>query len=759
MIVQQVAFPDHYTDPKQKDEKWILQFAKAVWSNWNSSMPEGSIFYAKALKYAEIRDYAMNRQNISKYKKQLLSDDSQDESWVKIDWSPRADGMMIRNIAVAKLQKAGYNILATPINAMAKDAEDDAYAELKAKIMLRESLMEKDPELANDPSLKKLPGEPEDIEELKMQIEFSPKLVRAKDIEECAQLVFYENDADAILDSIAEDLVDFGAGICKEYLDENNKVCIRKVNPDSFGCSFTRKPTFDDITWAFEIIKVKLSDLSKTFSEEQIQMLKSKVEGRDGNPTTMGINSLNENGLDVFKSDVMDLEFISWNTRTTEENKDKNGNLRVSKADPKKAKKNPGKYKSKTIEVVYKCKWVVGTDLLYDFGIAENQKRTVEIKTMSKTKLSYHIAAASFDNMRSAGMTEQMMGIIDDLNLATYKLRNFRNRMIPNGFDIDLAAIENVALGATGQGSMKPADVIDMFFETGILISRRSGISMDSNVNYKAINAIQNGMGDQLVAMANDIGMSKQALRDITGLNELTDGSTPNAKTLTTVANLANESTNNALYYLINAKRKLIESTARGVVQRLQIAVKFGPYDGYNKETGRHISIPKSIANYDYDIMIENRPSDEQKQMIYTLMMEDIKAGYISHSEVINIIYTNNLKHAAMLLSYKVEKGKKRQQESANRNIQVTAEEQRKSNMAAEAMKDQMKAKDHQRLLEKIGYEKAWDYMIQKAKNDVKSAEVETKATTEILKNGIADPAAAMPGMEQGPPMDNEQMM
>lgn len=83
---------------------------------------------------------------------------------------------------------------------------------------------------------------------------------------------------------------------------------------------------------------------------------------------------------------------------------------------------------------------------------------------MSKTKLSYHIQAASFHNMRSVGLTEQMIPIIDDINIANYKLRNFRNRLVPNGFDIDLAAIEGVALGKGGQ-AMKPIDVLDMFLK------------------------------------------------------------------------------------------------------------------------------------------------------------------------------------------------------------------------------------------------------------------------------------------------------
>lgn len=737
MAIPTVAFPDHNIDPLKKDEKWRLQFAKAIWSNFNSAMPNGSIFYSKAWRYSEIRDYAMNRQSVSKYKKELLPDDEADSSYTKISWEPRADGKVLRNIAVAKLKKTGFNILATPITSNAKDAEAEAYAKIKARILMRDALERQGSELADNALIRRLPGEPEDLEELKMQVEFNPKLIRAKDIEESAQLVFYENNSEVILDGVAEDLVDFGVAVIKEDLDENNKVVFRKVSPDKFGCSYTEKPDFSDITYAFEVIPVKLSDLSKTFDENTMEMLKARAEGKNGNPTSFGDNTINENGYDIFKVEVMDVEFLSWNKRVTSENKDKNGNLRISKTDPKndgKAGKgdNPKIYTGKTIEVVYKAKWIIGTDLIYDDGIAKNMKRTVNVKTMSKTSLSFHVFAANFHKMRATGMTEDMIPIIDDLNIATFKLRNFRNSMIPNGYDIDLDAIENVALGAGGE-VLSPKEVLGLFTETGNLVSRRAGIA-SGNINYKAIIPLENHVGQQLVALANDIIQSKNALREITGLNELTDGSTPNPKTLTTIANFANESTNNALYNMMNAKRKLTESVARGVVQRLQVAVRYGPYDGFNKDTGRHITVPQSIAHYDYDIMIEDKPSEEQRQIVYQMMLKDIEAGNVSHADVISIIYTNNLKAAAILLSHKVEKNKKNREKTAIANTMATAQAQMQSNQQAEMIKDQMAENEHQRSLQKLNVQKAWDYLIQEQKNHVQDNAVKTKAMVELSK-------------------------
>jgi hypothetical protein len=760
------AFPSHQTDPKKKLEpEFMLQFAKAAYASWQRDMPEGSIFFAKRAMYEVIRQYAMNMQGAEQYQKELLPEDEDDESFTTINWKTRADGMVKRNKAVAKLQKAGYNILATPINPAAKDAQDEEYAKAKVKIMMREAMQQQAPEIKH-PSLKRMPGEADDLEELQIEIDHSPKFVRAKDIEESVQLVFYENEANKLLDVIAEDFVDFGVGVVKDDLDENNKVVLRQVYPGRFACSHTSKSDFSDITWAWEINKVKLSDLSKYFGPDDLKKMADGVLGQDGNPTSFGSNSIINNGYDIFKVPVMDLEFISWDKRVTEVSKNKFGNLKVAKAKPSAANstyvndagetvektQKDSEFISKTVENVYKCKWVVGTDLIYDYGKLENQKRSVNIATMGKTKLSYHIKAASFQNMRATGLTEAMIPIIDDLNSATFKLRMFRNRMVPNGFDIDLSAIEGVALGKGGK-KLTVRQVIDMFFETGVLVSRRSGISMDSNVNYKAINAISNNMADQLVSLANDIQTSLQALEAITGLGEITD-----ERALTTVANMKSESTNDALYYLINARRNLIESLAKSTVQRLQVALKRGAYDGFNKATGRWITVPKSIMDYDYDIMIEDKPSEEQKQILYNLMTEDIKNGYISHADVVAIIYTNNLKDAAIRLSYKVDKAKKDQQANSIQNTQVTAQMQIQSNQAAEQVKYSFDEKRHNLKMAEIDQLQSWNYMIAKEKLAQADAAVDKKAITDII--GMLPPehiAAAAQQQSQQPSPDEPE--
>lgn len=739
-MANDTTFPDHGIDPRKKDEAWVLQYAKAALDNWNAGMPVGSIFYAKKLRNEEIRNYGMNMQSIEKYKLQLLPEDSQDEAYSTISWEPPANGMVLINIAVAKLQKEGYNILCTAINPLAKDAQDEEYANAKLKIMMREALEQHAPQLADDPSVKRMPGEADNLEELKMQIDFSPKFIRAKDTEEAVQLVLYENGGLDILDLMAEDFIYHGVSIVKDALNENNKVICRHVKSSSFICSYSDKANFNNLTFAGEMIPVSLSDLSKKFGEEDIKSIKDSVAGKNGNPANF--NATNENnGYDIFKAQVLDLEFISYNKMVTEESVDKNGTLRISRVKPSDADKVSSKstFTSKNIEVVYKCKWVIGTDYLYDFGLVENTKRSVSIATMGRTSLSYHVMAGPFFNMKAKGLVENMISIIDDLCIATYKLRMFRNEMIPNGLDIDIAALEGVALGAGG-AKLTTADLLSLLKQKGILLSRRSGISMDNNVNYKAVQSFSTNQAENLTSLFNDIQASKQGLRDVSGLNELTDGSTPNARMLTTTANLANESTNNALWAYINPRKKLVEKLAKGIVLRLQTALKRGPYDGFNKEEGRWISVPDSIKDLDYDIMIEDKASDDEKNLLYSMMQEDIKAGNLDSSDAITIINTCNIKQAQQILAYRVKTNKQKLQDNAAANTQNQNNAQIQSNQQAELLKDQMADKAMKRTMEIDNNLMSWSFAIAQEKNKHGNEMVAMKAASEILQTAMPDP-------------------
>src|SRR6185312_8528503 len=138
-----------------------------------------------------------------------------------------------------------------------------------------------------------------------------------------------------------------------------------------------------------------------------------------------------------------------------------------------------------------------------------------------------------------------------------------------------------------------------------------------------------------------------------------------------------------------------------------------------------------------YDIMIEDKPTDEQKQWLYTLMQDDIKNGFLDTADVVTISNTQNIKDAQIRLAYKVKKNKEKQQLIALQNTQATAQAQMQSNQAAEILKDQMAFKQAQRQIIIDNNMMSWQYEIAKLKVAQADAAVDKKAMTTILTSGM----------------------
>jgi hypothetical protein len=86
-----------------------------------------------------------------------------------------------------------------------------------------------------------------------------------------------------------------------------------------------------------------------------------------------------------------------------------------------------------------------------------DQKRSNDIKKKAKTKLSYTFYAYNFYQMKAQGIMERLIPYLDDYQLTMLKIQNFKNRAVPSGWWIDLAALEKIAMTKGGQ-DMQPQE-------------------------------------------------------------------------------------------------------------------------------------------------------------------------------------------------------------------------------------------------------------------------------------------------------------
>ena len=703
----QHPYPDHNIDPAKKDALWCMDYARAAYYDWQFVYPKG-IFSGNGGDYSKFKLYALGKQPNSQYKKWLGVDETTNNTWLSLDWSIRAVVSGYRDKAISRLMATDYNVVATPVDQLAKSELDGYYAQIKAKLAVRELLMQQNPEIANHPLLLPQSNEPLDIEELEMRMELGEQFNRSKDAEMAISLAFYQNDYKTKRRKIFEDLFDLGVSGVKDYLDSNGKPAFRVVDPECVITSYDKNGDFSNIVHAGEIIDVPLIELATVkddegncvFTEDDLTQFASTIAGQFGNPRLLGLGTGWMKPYDKFKCKVLDIEFYTYNDRVYKDTTDEQGNPDFRKADYSRGKKSD-KYTRKKIQYVYKCKWVIGTDKVYDWGMAYDQKRPAELQKKAKTKLSYTFYAYNFYQMKAQGMMERLIPYIDDYQLTMLKIQNFKNRAVPSGWWIDLAALEKVAMTKGGQ-DMQPRELLQMFFDTGVLLGRSDADGgTQQSANWRPVIPIENTAASELTMFYNDLISTISAIERITGYNDVTLGQA-SSKTLVPGYESGQQSTNEALYPLAFSEENISLRLAEAMLCRTQQALRKGGVSGYapalNSNSLTFMTISEDIAWRDYGIELERRPTQDQKAWLMQMMQMDIANGFLNTADAVLLVNTKNVKEAQMIWAFRVKKEKERQ--SQQRMAEIQAQQQGNQQAAQIAQQTEMQKMQMQAQLE-----------------------------------------------------------
>jgi hypothetical protein len=315
--------------------------------------------------------------------------------------------------------------------------------------------------------------------------------------------------------------------------------------------------------------------------------------------------------------------------------------------------------------------------------MAYDQKRTNDLKQKSKTRLSYNFCAYNFYEMKAQSFMERLIPYIDDYQLTMLKIQNFKNRAVPSGWWIDLDSLEKVALNKGG-ANMQPKELLQMFFETGILVGRSVTDSGEpQSPNWKPVIPIENTAASELAMFYQDLMTSISMIEKITGHNDVTSGN-PNPKTLVPGYQMAEQATTDALYPMAYAEESISLRLAEDCLVRMQQGIKKGGMvSGYapalNSNTLRFIEIAPDIALRDYGIELERRTSNDQKMWLLQQMQVDIQNGFLDTSDAVLLVNTKNVKQAQMIWAHRVKKAKERAQQLEMAKIQENNRGQQES--------------------------------------------------------------------------------
>jgi hypothetical protein len=556
---------------------------------------------------------------------------------------------------------------------------------------------------------------PKNDEELAlyMNLNYKPAIEIAE--EEAIDTIFEENHYYDLRKRVDYDLTVLGIGITRHEFLQGAGVELSYVDPANVVYSYTEDPHFKDCFYWGEVKTIPITEVMKIDQSLTKEDLQKISEYSQSWYDYHNVSQFYDN--DIFYKDTCTLLYFNYKTTKNFVYKKKvleGGGSRVIEKDdqfnPPAEMMEEGNFEkiSKTIDVWYEGIMVMGTNIVLKWELAENMVRP---KSSSQHAMPNYVAVAPrmYKGVIES-LVRRMITFADLIQITHLKLQQVIAKVVPDGVFIDADGLNEVDLG-TG-AAYNPEDALRLYFQTGSVIGRsytQDGEFNNARVPIQQLNS-NSGAGKTQMLISNYNHYLNQ-IRNVTGLNEARDGSTPDPNALVGVQKLAALNSNTATRHILDASLYIYRTLAEAASCRIADILEYADFkeDFANKIGKYNVSILNQISDlyiYDFGIFIEVSPDEEQKAQLEANIQMALSKGDINLEDAIDIREIKNIKLANQLL--KVKRVAKQEREQQNQ-------------MEQQAMQNQMQMQSQQMAaqtaMQKIEMEA-------KAKIQVKQAEI-----------------------------------
>lgn len=686
------------SDAEKVSSEYGLKVARAIQNEWFSSNSGTSRFRSNQNTFNSLRLYARGEQPIQKYKDELSING--DLSYLNLDWKPVpilakfvdivSNGISDRSFDIKAYSQDPYGVdkRTKHMEAIIRDMQTkelNEFAEQEFGINLFET----------NPA--QLPESKEELE-LHMQLTYKQGIEIAEEI--AINTLLDNNKYDLIRSRYNHDLTTIGIGAVKNTFSESEGVKVEYVDPAYMVYSYTESPYFEDIYYVGEVKFVPINELKKQFPNLTEDQLK-EIQGKGTNNHNAGYDTTLTN-MNARDNNVVQVLYFNFKTYMNEVYKVKETATGASKVIVRDDTFDPpielyeaefGKM-DRSLEVLYEGVYILGTDILLKWEMAKNMMRPKS--DYAKVKMNYAIVAPRMYKGRIESIVSRCTGFADMIQLTHLKLQQVLAKMMPDGVYLDADGLAEIDLG--NGTNYNPQEALNMFFQTGSVIGRSFTQDGDMNPGKVPVSPIQTGAGSQKIStLISTYNYYLQMIRDVTGLNEARDGSTPDARALVGVQKLAAANSNTATRHILDAGLFLTAETAECLSLRISDIIEFHPAKEsfIQKVGGFNVGILEDLAElhlHDFGIVLELSPDEEQEQMLENNIQTALSAGLIDLEDAIDIREIKNLKLANQMLKLRRKKKLERDQAMQQQNMQAQAQANAQAQQVAaqaEVQKDQ----------------------------------------------------------------------
>jgi hypothetical protein len=680
------SFPSQLVSNEEKrSEKYGLSVGKAIESEWFKRDSGLDRFYANRDNFHKLRLYARGEQDIRKYKDEIAING--DLSYVNLDWKPVPIIPKFVDIVVNGMSNRGYEIKAYSQDPASIKKRTD-YMESVLRDMRAREYLEMIDQLFGLNAFNHDPESlPEDEDEfnIHMQLTYKQSIEIAE--EEAINTILDKNRYELIKKRLDYDLTVIGMASVKHCFNKAEGITIEYVDPADLVYSYSDSPYFDDIYYVGEIKELTLADLKKQFviGEDDLETI-SKMSN---NASTRNSGTRHDNRFqDNDTVSVLFFEYKTFMDQVYKVKKTPTGGERVIRKDDS---FNPPEESelfervSRTIEVLYTGAKIVGHDKILKWELAENMTRPKA--NTQKVRMSYSIVAPRVYKGKIESLVSRMISFADMIQITHLKLQQVLARIVPDGVYLDADGLMEIDLG--NGTSYNPAEALNMYFQTGSVIGRSTTADGEFNHGKIPIQELStNGGNSKIQSLITAYNYYIQMIRDVTGLNEARDASTPDANALVGLQKLAAANSNTATRHILDASSFLTLEVAEGVSLRFSDVLEFSPTkESFIQSLGRfNVGTLEELSElhlHDFGIILELAPDEEQKQLLENNIQMALSRDQIYLEDAIDVREVKNIKLANQLLKVRRKKKMKQDQEAQQANIQAQSESNIQATQAA----------------------------------------------------------------------------
>ncbi len=726
-------FPSDDIDPKDKDKPdYSLAWCQAIL--WNYFQDNCGIQYSEIPRYERIRSYMRGRQSPEIYKDMLLGKKGHGTVGKTMDIRKEGKGVVkdpnnphyfepdYRNEDRIAWADINFEDIYTPAprimnrllgllekteNDVSVEALDEKSAILKKK--KKEGIwFDKKFKPQRDAIQKGLGLQPhdealpEDREELDLYEDLGgTKLPYETAMEKALGHTFDISDHSQNARKLKRDLIEIGTACTMDEVNiEEQKVYEKYLEPEDLIIEYSSKDDFTKSRYGAYPLWMTVTEVKEEtgMDDEELLRFASTLGGMYGNPSwNANFRNRGTNGEWLFGDWRVPVLYAAWITVNQKWDVERQTKEGKKVYEGKFGKFYDGREGSKktvitNVEVIYHCKWIVNSEIIWNYGIMNDIVRDEK----GCVRLPFHVY-----KILGKSIGEQLMIPLDDIQLAHLVYQNGKAKAPPAGVAVDIDALENLTFGGK-QVDLK--EWVRLYWQTGIGLYKGSKAGMPPGTTpARPFEILQGGSAVVIKEFADSVSIALNSIGNITGLDPVSLAN-DNTKTPVKIAELGVEDMNDTLVPIYSAYVAIKESFSRNSASRIQLICMFNTDDskGYFSVIGedgvKAIAEAKNRKAAYYGISIHDKPKQAEKQNFLQTLGEAMKPGksgtaILKPSQysflVSQINSAGGLKTAQKMLAYWETKKEQRDVMIAEMNSQKNTERM----AAIEMGKDQAKIK------------------------------------------------------------------